>query len=70
MEPKPEVDERAFASAMREIEVLAGARRGTPQAERLQVLVAYVVAWQSQHPPADVIASRAAHPREEPANDD
>jgi hypothetical protein len=50
MEPQPDVDERAYASAMKEIESLSGAPRGTPEAERLQVLVAYVVAYQAQHP--------------------
>ncbi len=53
MEPNHAIDERAYASAMKEIEELSGATRGTPEAHRLQVLVAYVVAYQAQHPPEE-----------------
>ena len=60
MEPQSAFDERAYASAMKEIESLWGARRGTPEGDRLRVLVAYVVAYQAQHPPEDPRSSASA----------
>jgi hypothetical protein len=50
MEPEhDEVDERAYLSAMREMQALSSAERGTAESDRLQVLRAYVVAYQAQH---------------------
>ena len=50
MESKQDdVDERAYLSAVSEMEALASAERGTAASERLEVLRAYVLAWQAQH---------------------
>ena len=49
MDPTHAMDERAYASAIRELESLAGAPSGTPEGDRAQVLVAYVEAYEAHH---------------------
>ena len=50
--------------ALTEIERLMGAKRGSPQADRLEVLVALVTAYEATHDPIDLpepIAALEAH---------
>jgi len=50
---KPIKSERDYQRALLEIDKLMGAKRNTPQGDRLDVLVTLVAAWEEQHYPID-----------------
>jgi HTH-type transcriptional regulator/antitoxin HigA len=54
MEIKPIVTKADHRAALKEIETLMTARRGTPDGDRLDVLVTLVEAWEKKHYPMDV----------------
>jgi HTH-type transcriptional regulator / antitoxin HigA len=49
MEVTPVRTRRDYARALKEIERLMDARRGTPEGDRLDVLVTLVEAWEAKH---------------------
>lgn len=49
MDIKPIRTKRDYEAALREIEVLMTARRGTPEGDRLDVLTTLVEAYEAQH---------------------
>ncbi len=53
MNIRPIHNRRDHAKALEEIERLMGSRKGSPAAERLEVLVALVAAWEDRHDPID-----------------
>jgi HTH-type transcriptional regulator/antitoxin HigA len=53
MELRPIKNERDHAAAMREIEKLWGAKRGTPEADRLEIWVMLVDAYEAKKHPID-----------------
>jgi HTH-type transcriptional regulator/antitoxin HigA len=54
MDIKPIKSERQYRRALKEIEGLMAAKRGTPQGDRLDVLVTPVEAWEAKHYPLDL----------------
>jgi len=54
MEVKPIKSERDYRATLREIESLMTAEAGTPDSERLDVLVTLVEAYESKHFPLDL----------------
>jgi HTH-type transcriptional regulator/antitoxin HigA len=54
MEIKPVKTKRDYASALKEIEALMTAWAGSPQGDRLDVLVTLVAAYESKHFPLDL----------------
>jgi HTH-type transcriptional regulator/antitoxin HigA len=54
MEIKPIVTKADHRAALKEIETLMTARRGTPDGDRLDVLVTLVEAWEKKHYPMDL----------------
>jgi HTH-type transcriptional regulator/antitoxin HigA len=53
MEIKPIRSEEDHDAALREIEALWGAEPGTPEGDRLDVLVTLAEAWEREHHPID-----------------
>ena len=53
MSIKPIKSERDYRRALKEIEGLMAAKRGTPAGDRLDVLVTLVEAWEAKHDPLD-----------------
>jgi HTH-type transcriptional regulator/antitoxin HigA len=49
MEVAPVRTGRDYRRALAEIEALMAAKRGTPEGDRLDVLVALVEAWEAKH---------------------
>ena len=45
---------RDYRRALKEIEGLMGAKRGSPEGDRLDVLVTLVEAWEAKHTPMDL----------------
>jgi HTH-type transcriptional regulator/antitoxin HigA len=54
MEIKPVKTKRDYESALKEIEALMTARAGSPEGDRLDVLVTLVEAYESKHFPLDL----------------
>src|SRR5215207_11725354 len=54
MNIKPIKTQRDYRRALKEIEALMSARRGTPEGDRLDVLVTLVEAWEAKHYPLDL----------------
>ncbi len=54
MELAPIRTKRDYRRALKEIEALMDARRGTPEGDRLDVLVTLVEAWKAKHYPIDL----------------
>ena len=54
MEIAPIKTQRDYRRALKEIEGLMRAKRGTPEGDRLDVLVTLVEAWESRHYPIDL----------------
>ena len=54
MDVTPIKTRRDHRRALREIEGLMGARRGTPEGDRLDVLVTLVEAWEAKRYPIDL----------------
>jgi HTH-type transcriptional regulator/antitoxin HigA len=54
MNVKPIKTKRDHHRALKEIEGLMDAKRGTPEGDRLDVLVALVEAWEAKHYPIDL----------------
>lgn len=54
MDVTPIKTKRDHARALKEIEGLMGAERGTAEGDRLDVLVTLVEAWESRHYPIDL----------------
>ena len=54
MDISPIKTQRDHRRALKEIEGLMTARRGTPQGDRLDVLVTLVEAWEAKHYPLDL----------------
>lgn len=54
MEIKPIRNDRGYRATLREIEGLMGARPGTRDGDRLDVLVTLVQAWEARHFPMDL----------------
>ncbi len=54
MEIKPIKSKRDCRRALEEIEGLMAAKRGTPEGDRLDVLVTLVEAWEAKHYPIDL----------------
>ena len=54
MEIKPIKSNRDYRRALKAIEDLMGAKRNTPDGDRLDVLVALVEAWEAKHYPLDL----------------
>ncbi len=54
MDVKPIKTKRDYHRALKEIEGLMDAKRGTPEGDRLDVLVALVEAWEAKHYPIDL----------------
>ena len=54
MDIKPIRTKRDYRRALREIEGLMEAKRGTPEGDRLDVLVTLVEAWEARHYPLDL----------------
>jgi len=52
-EIRPIRTERDYAAAMAELERLWGARAGTPEGDRLDVLATLIDAYETQHDPMD-----------------
>jgi HTH-type transcriptional regulator/antitoxin HigA len=46
-------DEQDYRCALKEIEGLMGAKRNTPQGDRLEFWVTLVEAWEHKHAPID-----------------
>ncbi len=53
MNIRPIRSRRDHAKALEEIERLMGSRKGSPAAERLEVLAALVTAWEARHDPIE-----------------
>lgn len=53
MDIRPIRSRRDHAKVLEEIERLMGSRKGSPAAERLEVLVALVAAWEERHDPIE-----------------
>ena len=67
MSLKPIRTRAEHAQALEEIERLMGAKRGSPQADRLEVLAALVAAYEAAHDPIELpepIEAIAAHMEE------
>jgi|SRR5579875_2074346 len=54
MDVTPIKTKRDYHRAFKEIEGLMDAKRGTPEGDRLDVLVALVEAWEAKHYPIDL----------------
>ena len=54
MEITPIKTQRDYRRALKEIEALMGAKRNTPEGDRLDVLVTLVEAWEARHYPLDL----------------
>jgi len=54
MDVTPIRTKRDYHRALKEIEGLMDAKRGTPQGDRLDVLVTLVEAWEAKHYPIDL----------------
>lgn len=54
MDITPIKTQRDYRRALKEIEGLMSARRGTPEGDRLDVLVTLVEAWEAKHYPLDL----------------
>lgn len=54
MDIRPIRSQRDYRAALREIESLMGAATGSPDGERLDVLVTLVEAWERKHFPMDL----------------
>ncbi|HSR71152.1 MAG TPA: transcriptional regulator [Kiloniellales bacterium] len=54
MEVTPIKTKRDYHRALKEIEGLMDAKRGTPEGDRLDVLVTLVEAWEAKHYPIDL----------------
>ena len=54
MDIKPVRTKRDYDAALREIETLMTARRGTPEGDRLDVLATLVEAYEAKHFPLDL----------------
>lgn len=54
MDIKPIRTQRDYRGALKEIETLMGARRNTPEGDRLDILVTLVEAWERDHYPLDL----------------
>ena len=54
MDITPIKTKRDYRRTLKEIEGLMNARRGTPDGDRLDVLVALVEAWEAKHYPIDL----------------
>lgn len=54
MEVTPIKTKRDYHQALKEIEGLMDAKRGTPEGDRLDVLVTLVEAWEAKHYPIDL----------------
>ena len=53
MDIRPIRNQRAHAQALREVARLWGARSGTPEADKLEILVTLVDAYEAKHHPID-----------------
>jgi len=60
MDIRPIRTRRDYAAALREVESLMSARRGTPEGDRLDVLVTLVEAWEARHFPMELPDAVAA----------
>ncbi|MEQ1890182.1 MAG: transcriptional regulator, partial [Alphaproteobacteria bacterium] len=49
MDIKPVKSRRDYQRTLKEIEGLMGAKRGTPEGDRLDILVTLVEAWEAKH---------------------
>ncbi len=54
MDITPIKNKRDYRRALKEIEVLMAAKRGTPEGDRLDVLVTLVESWEAKHYPLDL----------------
>jgi len=54
MDIEPIKTSRDYRRALKEIEGLMGAKRNTPEGDRLDILVTLVEAWESKHYPLDL----------------
>jgi HTH-type transcriptional regulator/antitoxin HigA len=54
MNVTPIKSKRDYRRALKEIEGLMGAKRKTPQGDRLDVLVTLIEAWEAKHYPIDL----------------
>ena len=54
MDITPIKSKRDYRRALKEIEGLMGAKRGTAEGDRLDVLVTLVEAWEAKHYPTDL----------------
>ena len=54
MDIAPIRTKRDYRRALKEIEALMDAKRGTPEGDRLDVLVTLVEAWEAKHYPIDL----------------
>jgi HTH-type transcriptional regulator/antitoxin HigA len=54
MNVTPIKTKRDYARALKQVEALMGAERGTPEGDRLDVLVTLVEAWEAKHYPIDL----------------
>ncbi len=54
MEIQPIKTKRDYRRALKEIEGLMAAKRGTPKGDRLDILVTLVEAWEAKHYPLDL----------------
>ncbi|HEX9645979.1 MAG TPA: transcriptional regulator [Alphaproteobacteria bacterium] len=54
MDVTPIKSKRDYRRALKEIEGLMDAKRGTPEGDRLDVLVTLVEAWEAKHYPIDL----------------
>jgi HTH-type transcriptional regulator/antitoxin HigA len=62
-ELKPIRTEEDYDEALREVERLWGARRGTPKGDRLEVLITLIEAYEDEHYPMDPPDPIEAAPR-------
>ena len=53
MDIRPIRSQRDHAQALREVERLWGARSGTPEADKLEILVTLIDAYEAKHHPID-----------------
>ena len=54
MDVKPIKTKRDYRRTLKEIEGAMGAKRGTPEGDRLDILVTLVEAWEAKHYPIDL----------------
>lgn len=54
MDVTPIKTKRDYRRALKEIEAVMDAKRGTPEGDRLDVLVTLVEAWEAKHYPLDL----------------